>query len=537
MACRRSCLFTAILLALIFTIQPEARSQDAPAADSETSELVRKLNERRAALSTVFAHDFVRGGLPPEFFSARDAELDNMQQRRDGLVMRVQGRENWTSTNLKLQFQLVGDFDVEAGFTELKFKGTDRSSIGIAVSLDDERKLIPRILRSRETDARQTARVSMTNFMDGDRRLGKDQLETCDAMSGVLRLSRRGDTVYYLVAEQNTAEFRLIGQRTASAQATIPNGVQLRVLSNGSSSVEVVWKDIRVAAEKMLLSPLKGAPKIRSLYVLTLADQTLKKIAQPIPGMRNLGSAEWSSDGKTIVCDMSKGSTQTSRIVKMNADGSEFQDLGPGCMPSLSADGMKLVYSVSGAGITKMNADGSNVETIEASGWGTQWSPDGKYIAWGNRNNVTILNTETGERAQLLTEAQQQDVSHVYWNLGWSHDSKSIAFKSRSQAGQHQLFVADVDTPDGFRLLYTAADIEEDMSWLPDNKTVIFTTTFEGSPRRHFATISREPGAKAQKFPGIPDDWDVLNLDCSPDGKYAVFTGTPPPQPAVWTGK
>lgn len=526
-----------VLLMLTVCMLPEVNSQDIATTELEPNELVQELDRGRADFATVFTHHFIDDGLPPEFFSARDDSLDNLQQRRDGLVMRVKGKEKWTSTNLTLQFQIVGDFDVEAGFTKLKFDGKDRSSVGIAVSLDDQQMFIPRILRSYELDERQTVRASMTEILNGDRRQGKDSLVDFEAMSGVLRLSRRGETIYYLVAEQETEDFRLVGQRTATAVATIPKGIQLRSLSNGRSSAEVVWTDVRVAAEELLLTPRTGGPKTRSLYVLTFADGTLKKIADPKPGMKNLGSAEWSSDGKTIVCDMSKGSTTTSRVVKMNADGSDFQDLGAGCMPSLSSDGRQIVYSVAGAGITKMNSDGSGVETIEARGWGTQWSPDGQYIAWGSGGNVTILNTKTDEQSQLLTDAQQQDVGHVYWNLGWSHDSKSIAFKCRGQAGTPQLAVADIGSPDGFKVLYTAADIEEDMSWLPDNKTVVFLTTFKGHSRRQFATISREAGAVPQPIPGIPDDWDVLNMDCSPDGKYAVFTGTPPPQPVEWTGK
>ena len=276
---------------------------------------------------------------------------------------------------------------------------------------------------------------------------------------------------------------------------------------------------------------------MRSLYVLTLADGELKKIADPQPDMKQVASAEWSSDGKTIVCDMSKGTVATSRIVKMNADGSDFQDIGAGCMPSLSPDGKRILYCVPGSGIMRMNSDGSGVETIDAAGWGCQWSPDGKYIAWGKLNNVTILNTETDEKTQLLTEAQQQQVTYAFWNFGWSHDSKSIAFKLRNPQNKLQLVVADVESKDGFKILYAADDIEEDVTWLPDNKTVLFTTILPEGSRRRFATISRAEGAVAKLFPGIPEDWNVSNIDCSPDGKRAVFTGTPPPVPVEWTKK
>ncbi len=537
MAHRQRALFLATLLTLAAFTLPEANGQEAVKAESDPVELVQALNQRRTELPAVFSHNFVNDGLPPKFFVAGDADLDNMQQRRDGLVLRVQANGTWTSTNLSLQFQLVGDFDVEADFTGLKFKGPEFSGVGIAVAIDDEQKLIPRILRSKEVRERQTVRVSISKIIDGKRDFGDHSQARCEAMSGVLRLSRRGKTIYYLVADKDTADFRLVGQRTATAAPTTSKAIQFRSLSDGSSSSEVVWTDIRVAAERLLQAPPKGVTPIRSLYVLTFADGSLKKIAEPKPGMTQLGSAEWSSDGKTIVCDMSKGSTATSRIIRMKADGSDFEDLGHGCMPSLSPDGKKIVYSVPGRGITTMNSDGSNVETIDAQGWGTQWSPDGKHIAWASGNNITLLNTETDERTQLLTPAQQQMVGHIYWNLGWSHDSKSIAFKSGSPAGQYQLVVADIGAPDGFQVLYTSTNMEEDVSWMADNKSIIFTAKLEDGSRRELATISREKDAVAKRLSAIPEGWIGLNPDCSPDGKYAVFAGAPPPEPTEWTGK
>lgn len=538
MARRSSLLFLAMLLG--FFAQPEARSQDSGMDESKSKNLVKELDAGREKLATVFHHDFVTDGLPLKFFSARNQDFNFLEQRPDGLVMRVYGRQKWTSTNLSLPFQVLGDFDVEASFTQWKGQGDKRTSVGITLAWDDNQNSISRIQRSRNADGQQTVRVSMIKMKDDGSRNGKYNRQECEATSGVLRISRRGDTIYHLVADEDLSEYRLIGQRTIAAESTLLDGIQLQAISDagvGYSFGQVVWKDVRVAADKLLRLPPSETPAIGSLYVLTFADGTLKKIAAPITGMTQFGSAEWSGDGKTIVCDLSTKTTETSRIVRMNADGTGFQDFGPGCMPSLSPDGLQMVFSVPGSGVVKMNTDGSGTETIDASGWGTQWSPNGKYIAWGRRNNVNILNTQTDEITQLLTPVQQLKVSHVYWNLGWSHDSKSIAFKSRGQDGKHQLFVADIDTQNGFQLLHTAGYIEEDVSWLTDNKTVMFTTKSLGRSKRHFATISREPGAEVQIFSDIPEDWDIMNMDCSPDGKYLVFTGTPGQKPVEWKAK
>ncbi|MFO1003906.1 MAG: hypothetical protein U0936_26545 [Planctomycetaceae bacterium] len=65
----------------------------------------------------------------------------------------------------------------------------------------------------------------------------------------------------------------------------------------------------------------------------------------------------------------------------MNRDGTDKTDLGPGCVPSLSADGQHVVFSDPREGIVRMKSDGSERETIEQeTGWGAQWSPDGRQF-------------------------------------------------------------------------------------------------------------------------------------------------------------
>ena len=78
----------------------------------------------------------------------------------------------------------------------------------------------------------------------------------------------------------------------------------------------------------------------------------LKTILTPAAlGFTHLVSPEWSPDGSKIALDMSNGSTSTSKIIVLNADGSDVKDLGLGCMPSFSNDGSRIVISQPGQGI------------------------------------------------------------------------------------------------------------------------------------------------------------------------------------------
>jgi Tol biopolymer transport system component len=96
-------------------------------------------------------------------------------------------------------------------------------------------------------------------------------------------------------------------------------------------------------------------------------------------------------------------------------------------MPSFSPSGKQFVFSQPGREIMKMNSDGSKREVIDATDWATQWSPDGKYIAWGMRGDIIVMNVETKERKSILSPEQATQFSSSYWNIGWSHDSRSIA--------------------------------------------------------------------------------------------------------------
>lgn len=84
----------------------------------------------------------------------------------------------------------------------------------------------------------------------------------------------------------------------------------------------------------------------------------LRQLAATLEGFTQISSVEWSADGTKFIGDMSEGRVETSRIFVMNSDGSGHQDLGPGCLPSLSPDNSEIVFTQP-MGIMKMRADGS----------------------------------------------------------------------------------------------------------------------------------------------------------------------------------
>ena len=91
-------------------------------------------------------------------------------------------------------------------------------------------------------------------------------------------------------------------------------------------------------------------------------------------------------------------------------------------------------------------------------GWGAQWSPDGKWIAYGKAGNITVFDVQTRKFRQLLTGDASTRYWYIYGNPEWSHDSRSIAFKARCrELIQDELVVAELDSAEGFRVLHSDA--------------------------------------------------------------------------------
>lgn len=292
-------------------------------------------------------------------------------------------------------------------------------------------------------------------------------------------------------------------------------------------------------------SPARFGPKIPHLGWITkdlnledglarVIPAKIDEVTTPYAPHTHLGSPEWSADGKQIVIDMSGGGTNTSHVVMLNADGSEVRDLGRGCMPSLSADGKQVVFSQPGEGIVKMNLDGSDREVVERNGWGTQWSPDGGFIAYGARNNIVLVDQKTDERRNLLTDEQASQLGYIYWNLGWSHDSKWIAFKTGLRTGGEAVAVARIDSSEGFKVVHTADGINADFSWHPDSRRILFAAQDPGLGKHRLYTIDRTKEDSLQQIPGQPREWQIFDGDWSPDGHRIVFSAVVPPVLTEW---
>jgi hypothetical protein len=487
-------------------------------------------------LKSVFTHSFEKEGLPEKYF---ERPLPNtLVVTPEGVRGTPDSEKDPLFWELTPRFSLAGDYDVEAAFSQVKLE-TRTQYCGLLLRTIYDAPQWPaydlhRIMTS--TQQLSQASVCFMNPTTPGASQWRSEITACETDSGRFRLARRGKKLYYLFAEGDSETFHLFGTEVVSNSDTICNGVRLQCFAYGGKT-NVIWKNVTLRAERMTWFPAPGQANVLVLKVVQADGSGVRTIAAPsASGFKNIGSPEWSTDGKKIAVDMSNGGTESSHVFVMNADGTERKDLGPGCMPSFSADGKRLVFSEPGHGIMTMNSDGTDRQTIDRSGWGAQWSPDGKWIAYGKSGNITLVDVATRKSRQLLAGVHAKRYGIIYWNMAWSHDSRGIAFKGSTRTGgKAELAFAEIDSPERLQVLQTNAEFTyPDISFSPDNKQVIAAIdNHDGTGYRLHAINIKQLGLP-KLLEVIPAGESSDGVAWSRDGKSIAISVLDVAQPTEW---
>jgi hypothetical protein len=346
-----------------------------------------KLDSDLPRLTAVFRHDFGKGGFPDKYFATEAAERQTQfTQRQDGVFINMQGKGNWIDRTIRVPFAIHGDFDLEASFDQLNVHSEIDACAFMELDFDDELQQQVRINRIRTGTGLHQLHTSMSIVHKGGGRsfAGRDPTAT-ETTSGRLRLARRGTDLHYLLAENDSDNFRCVTTEIVTDKASRSDALVLHAVCHGTGETQVLWKSITLRAERLTLKPGPDDRPAVNLYSMNPDGTNLRKLASPAKGFTQISSVEWSADGTQLIGAMSDGKLERSRVVAMNADGSNLQDLGPGSMPCLSPDNAEIVFSQPAVGIIKMKVDGSGRTLLDAKGWGPQWSarwPPYRVVVW-----------------------------------------------------------------------------------------------------------------------------------------------------------
>ncbi len=279
----------------------------------------------------------------------------------------------------------------------------------------------------------------------------------------------------------------------------------------------------------------KPEPKPTRLMIINADGSDLHEIFHS-DDFPSLGSPAFSPDGKQIAMDGWKSQNgenfSNAHILVVNSDGTNFRDLGDGAMPSWSADAKQVTFSRyrPQSGVWKMNIDGSNQELIENGGWGAQWSPDGKLIAFSDfglgEANLKIYDIED-DTFRYVFAFNESPYSQYFWNMCWSPDSKSLCFKGKTKKGSFEIATANIDQGiKSWKVHYSDLKKQpgEDVSWHPDGKQILCTLQFPEFKSRKIFIFNPLTEEKPKVVPGQDYDESPGSACWSPDGKKLIFT-------------
>lgn len=492
---------------------------------------VQRLDQQMSELTAAVEHSFATHGLAPEKFSTVSSSGGTIEQVSEGVRIDRPGARGYQATSINLNAIVTGDFDVIAEFRQFDARpeADAISTAGLRVLMSDmnpQQCLVMRrfVRKPKEEDRQLTQAVLRNGATEATLDWNTVYSDAQESASGRLRIARRGNRIYYLAAEADSPNFRLLGESEVMTGPLARQGIQLLALTSGQGPMSVVWKDIIVRAENLTFLSPPGSVE-QTLAVMNHDGTGLRRLLPKDTAIDGPGSPAWSPDGKRIAFDVYNGSTANSHMYVVNADGTDLRDLGIGNMPTFSPDGRQIAFSWGGQGIGLTNVDGTHREVLEPNGWGAQWSPDGR-IAYARGGNVVIHDRQNKTQREVLEGEHATRYANIYWNLGWSRDGKRVCFKGRNRSdNQYEVAVAAAaGSRQEFQVLYKSSqEVYADFSWHPDGNQILFAMQMGGGPR--LFTFDRKKLGPPQLLAGQPPNHYFNSADWSADGKQIVFSG------------
>ncbi len=275
--------------------------------------------------------------------------------------------------------------------------------------------------------------------------------------------------------------------------------------------------------------PAQGqtVPSRDAVFVMNSDGTGWRKFFE-LPQIAKLGSPSVSPDGKYLAFDgwMSQLSESSgdSRLFALSTARDEFWLLGSGAMPTWGPDNRRLACSFYSGGVGFLSINDLKTQTIDPQGWGAQWSPNGKWVAYAKGPQLWLYDVDT-EKTRLAYDAAGVYQS-LYWNSCWSPDSRRIVFCGGRGANERDIASVDVTGGDvKLKQHVTGKNPAQKYSWHPTDPRLVFPMH---SPERgrsqlwEFNPLTDDP---PKLVPGQDAETAVEGGVWSPDGKLLYCTG------------
>jgi len=315
----------------------------------------------------------------------------------------------------------------------------------------------------------------------------------------------------------------------------------------------LVWPMVRItaclclswsASDQQTLAQGNREDDARPLYAVRIDGTGLRKIVD-LPDWQACGSPALSADGTLLAVDAWKSqdgkALAGAHVLVMKPDGTDVRDLGPGAMPNWSPRGGRITFSQYSPdqGVWVMRADGTERQLLDPTGWSSQWSPNGRMIAFTrreqNRADIGVYDLVEDSFHTVFGDGGSP-YQQIFWNQAWSPDSQWLVFKAQRHDGAWDVGTVHVlGQKHGFRVLH-GEEVFADFAWHPDGERIFFG---EWNPRLKRAEIRILPRDGSTPPAAVAVEGysrDIGGLCLTPDGTELIFSGRRMPVPAIDSG-
>jgi TolB protein len=198
---------------------------------------------------------------------------------------------------------------------------------------------------------------------------------------------------------------------------------------------------------------------------------------------------DWSADGTEIRFTVFANDESRLYSIAPNGKGQKLLGTVPGRAMRLAPDGKSVLYwtgSWTAMRLFASRLDGSGARQLtDGSGviWGSRWSPDGKRIAFADKDaqgvlQIFVMNADGSGRRRVTRFDEPGQQAQM---PAWSPDGSQLAVQSGVRGQPAHIWIVDAATGAARKLAAHVEHYDDEVpAWFPDGKRLACQSTRTG---------------------------------------------------------